>query len=43
MRKKVLIFGQAADVTPDDYDGKKYRFPFAVLNRHSLGHLLMNR
>ena len=31
MRKKVIIFGQAADVTPDDYDGKKYRFPFAVV------------
>jgi hypothetical protein len=31
MRKKVLIFGQAADVTPDDSHGKKYRFPFAVV------------
>ena len=31
MRKKVIIFGLAADVTPDDYDGKKYRFPFAVV------------
>jgi hypothetical protein len=31
MRKKVIMFGQAADVTPDDFNGKKYRFPFAVV------------
>jgi hypothetical protein len=31
MRKKVIMFGQAADVTPDNFDGKKYRFPFAVI------------
>lgn len=31
MRRKVIIFGQAADATPDDFDGKKYRFPFAVV------------